>query len=534
MDEVAPQRAGRKEWIGLSVLALACVLYAMDLTVLHLAVPSLSAALQPSSAQLLWIIDIYGFLVAGSLITMGTLGDRIGRRRLLMIGAAAFGVISILAAFSTSASMLIACRALLGVAGATLAPSTLSLIFNMFRDPGQRSAAIGVWITSFSVGGAIGPLLGGVLLEYFWWGSVFLLALPVMALLLVLGPRVLPEFRDPQAGRLDLLSAGMSLAAVLSVIFGLKHSVQDGFGLQSAAVMLAGLVIGLLFVRRQARLSDPLIDVRLFRIPSFNVSLATNVLAVFIAVGYFLFVAQYLQLVVGLSPLQAGLWSLPSSIGFIVGSNLAPRFVHRVRPATVLSVSLLLSALALGMLTQVGGSSGLAIVVCASVVISLAMSPVFNLTTELIVGSAPPEKAGAASGISETGAELGGAMGIAILGSIGIALYRSRVASALPAGIPTEAAKAALDTLGGAVRVAGQLPGPLGAALLDLAREAFVQGLHVAAGISAAVAIAAAVLAVVLLRQVRPVGARAEDPSEMQAISAEIDSLAYVFDDDRS
>src|SRR3972149_6200206 len=202
----------------------------MDLTVLHLAVPSLSAELKPTSAQLLWIVDIYGFLVAGSLITMGTLGDRIGRRRLLCIGASAFGVASVFAAFSISAEMLTASRARRGVAGPTLAPSTLSLIFNMFRDPRQRSVAIGVWITSFSAGSAIGPVLGGVLLEYFWWGSVFLLALPVMALLLVLGPRVLPEFRNPEATRLDLPSAGLSLAAVLAVIFGLKQSVQDGFG----------------------------------------------------------------------------------------------------------------------------------------------------------------------------------------------------------------------------------------------------------------------------------------------------------------
>ena len=497
-----PPKAGRREWIGLGVLALACVLYAMDLTVLHLAVPSLSAELKPTSAQLLWIVDIYGFLVAGSLITMGTLGDRIGRRRLLMIGATAFGIVSLLAAFSSSAGMLIVSRALMGVAGATLAPSTLSLIFNMFLDPRQRSVAIGVWITSFSVGGAIGPVLGGVLLEYFWWGSVFLLALPVMALLLLLGPRLLPEFSDPNAGRLDLRSAAMSLAAILAVIYGLKQAVQDGFGPQPAAVILAGLVIGLLFLRRQASLADPLIDLRLFRIPTFNVSLATNMLAVFVVVGYFLFVAQYLQLVVGLSPLQAGLWSLPSAVGFILGSNLAPRFVHRVRPAIVLSAALTLAALALGMLTQVAGSTGLAVVVPASVVISLALSPVFNLTTELIVGSSPPEKAGAASGISETGAELGGALGIAILGSIGTALYRSKVASALPAGIPVDAAEAALDTLGGAVVVAGQLPDPLGLALLDIARQAFVQGLHLAAAISAAVAVGAAILAVVFLRGV--------------------------------
>ena len=208
-------RATQREWIGLAVLALASLVYAMDLTVLHLAVPSLSADLKPSSAQLLWIIDIYGFFVAGSLITMGTLGDRIGRRKLLMIGAAAFSVTSVLAAFSISSEMLIASRALMGLAGATLAPSTLSLIFNMFLDPKQRSVAIGVWISAFSAGSALGPVLGGVLLEYFWWGSVFLLNVPVMAVLLALGPVLLPEFRNPEPGRFDLLSAAQSLAAVL-------------------------------------------------------------------------------------------------------------------------------------------------------------------------------------------------------------------------------------------------------------------------------------------------------------------------------
>src|ERR687892_1118262 len=223
MSAAETPRAGRREWIGLAVIALPCLLYSMDLTVLNVAVPHLSADLKPSSAQLLWIIDIYGFLVAGSLITMGTLGDRIGRRRLLLIGAVAFGAGSVLAAFSTSAEMLIAARALLGVAGATLAPSTLSLIFNMFHDPHQRTFAIGVWIASYSAGAVIGPVLGGLLLEFFWWGSVFLLAVPVMVLLLVLGPVLLPEFRNPEAGRIDLASAAMSLAAVLAVIFGPKQ-----------------------------------------------------------------------------------------------------------------------------------------------------------------------------------------------------------------------------------------------------------------------------------------------------------------------
>src|ERR671919_1014833 len=264
MQAEAPARAGRREWIGLAVIALPCLLYAMDLTVLHLAVPRLSADLRPSSAQLLWIIDIYGFLVAGWLITMGTLGDRIGRRRLLMLGAAAFGAASVLAALSTSPEMLIAARALLGVAGATLAPSTLSLIFNMFADQRQRTLAIGVWAASFSAGAGIGPLLGGVLLESFWWGSVFLLAVPVMVLLLVLGPLVLPEYRDPDAGRLDLVSVFLSLVAVLAVIFGFKQIAQDGVGWLAMSTIIGGVAVGVVFVRRQLRLADPMIDLRLF------------------------------------------------------------------------------------------------------------------------------------------------------------------------------------------------------------------------------------------------------------------------------
>ena len=521
MTALAAPRAGRREWAGLAVLALACLLYAMDLTVLHLAVPSLSADLRPSSAQLLWITDIYGFMVAGFLVTMGTLGDRIGRRRLLLSGAAAFGVVSVAAALSTSPQMLIASRALLGIAGATLAPSTLSLIFSMFADPRQRSTAIGVWITSFSAGGAIGPVLGGVLLEHFWWGSVFLLAVPVMALLLVLGPRVLPEFRAPGAGRLDLVSAAVLLVAVLTVIFGIKQIAQSGISWLAVAAILAGLAIGVVFVRRQLRLADPLIDLRLFRIPAFNASLATNLLGIFIVVGYFLFVAQYLQLVLGLSPLRAGLWSLPSAGGFIVGSNLAPRILRHLRPAYVIGAGLGVAAIGLGVLTRVGGSPGadLAILAAASLVVSLGLAPVFTATTDLIVGSAPPERAGAASGISETGAELGGALGIAILGSIGVAIYRGELATTLPAGVPSQAAAVARDTLGGAVGVAHQLPDGVGAALLGAAREAFTMGLQVTAAISAVVAVGIAVLATFLLRGVR--ASSQAEPAEQPATATE-------------
>jgi DHA2 family multidrug resistance protein-like MFS transporter len=499
---VAP-RATRREWIGLAVIALPCLLYSMDLTVLFLALPSLSADLNPSSTELLWITDIYGFMVAGSLITMGTLGDRIGRRKLLLTGAGLFGVASVLAAFSRSAEMLIATRALLGVAGATVAPSTLSLIRNMFADAHQRTVAIGVWVTSYSVGAVIGPLLGGLLLEYFWWGSVFLLAVPIMLLLLVVGPTLLPEYRDPNAGRLDIASAALSLVAVLSVIYGLKRIAAEGFSWPFLLIILAGLALGAVFVRRQQTLADPFIDLRLFGVPGFSASLATYLLSVFVLFGISLLTAQYLQLVLGLSPMKAGLWTLPSAGGFIAGSMTAPLIVRRVRPAFVMGACMAVSTVGFLLLAQVEGTAGLTYIVAGTVVVAFAIAPVVTLATDLIVGSAPPEKAGAASAISETGAEFGGALSIAMLGSIATAVYRTGMAGAIDAGAGPDAMTAAKSTLGGAVAAAERLPAHQGAALLAAARDAFARALEVTAGISAMLALATAIMAVAALRHVR-------------------------------
>jgi MFS transporter, DHA2 family, multidrug resistance protein len=503
MATVQPPRAGRREWVGLGVLGLACLVYAMDLTVLHLAVPSLSEDLTPTSAQLLWIIDIYGFMVAGALITMGTLGDRIGRRRLLLIGAVFFSLASLLAAFSTSAEMLIVSRALLGLAGATIAPSTLSLIRNMFHDPDQRTFAIGVWITSYSLGGAVGPLVGGVLLEFFWWGSVFLMAVPVMVLLLILGPLLLPEYRDPHAGRLDLLSAALSLVAVLAVVYGLKQIAQDGLGTTPVVSIFAGIGIGALFVLRQTKLADPLIDLRLFRNRAFSASLAVYSLGILVLFGAFLFVFQYLQLVADLSPFRAALWTLPSFAAFIVGSMLAPALVKRLRPAYVMAIGFTIAALGFGLLTQIGAEDGLPVLVTSSIIFSLGLAPLFTITNDLILGAAPPERAGAASAISETGAELGGALSIAILGTLGTAVYRSQVTDDVPAGVPPEQAEIARDTLGGAVAAGDQLPESLATQLLDVARDAFTLGLQVSALLSAVLAAVSAVVAAIVLRNVR-------------------------------
>jgi len=493
-------KAGRREWIGLAVIALPCLLYTMDLTVLNLALPRLSAALRPSSAQLLWIVDIYGFFVAGMLITMGNLGDRIGRRRLLLVGAAAFGAASVLAAFSTSAGMLIFARAVLGIAGATLAPSTLSLIRNMFLDPRQRTVAIGVWISSYSLGSAIGPLLGGVMLQRFSWGSVFLLAVPVMVLLLVAGPLLLPEYREPSSRRLDLPSAVLSLLAILLITFGMKRSAQDGPDALAAGTIAAGVALGYVFARRQRRLADPLIDLRLFRSRAFSVSLAAYLLGSLVAFGAYVIIGQYLQLVMGLSPLEAGLWLLPWSGGFVAGSLLAPSLARRFRPASVMAAGLTVAALGCALLARLD-QTGLAGLVVGTLLFSVGLAPVVALGTDLIVGAAPPEAAGAAAAISETSSELGGALGIALLGSLGTVAYRHAMGRAAPAGVSATALNAARDTLGAATAVASQLPGPQGPRLLAAARAAFGQALHVTIAACAVVSLLTAALVLLALRR---------------------------------
>ncbi len=443
-----------------------------------------------------------------------------------MIGAVLFGITSVLAAFSTSAEMLIVTRALLGIAGATVAPSTLSLIRNMFLDPRQRTVAIGVWISSYSISAAIGPLLGGLLLEFFWWGSVFLVGVPVTVLLLVLGPMLLPEYRDPEARRLDLVSAALSLVAVLAVIYGLKQMAEHGVERLAVLSITAGLIAGAVFVLRQTRLADPLIDLRLFRAPAFSASLAAYTLSIFAAFGAFLFIAQYLQLVLGLSPLEAGLWTMPWPLAFVLGSMFTPALVRRFRPGIVMAVGLALAAVGFVILTQVNVDSGLPVLIAGSMIMSLGLAPVFTLATDIILGTAPPERAGAASAISETGAEFGGALGIAILGSIGTAIYRSRVSDAIPEGVPLEEAETARDTLGGAVDVAAQLPDPIGPALLDAAREAFVQGFvqgfEIGVIVSAVIAAGLAIVVGVLLRDAR---SGSEDEGELESEKLVIESF---------
>ncbi|MFI6285099.1 MFS transporter [Streptomyces sp. NPDC051018] len=498
MMTMESSRAGRREWIGLGVLALPTLLISMDMTVLYLAVPRLSADLAPTSAELLWIMDIYGFLIAGALVPLGVAGDRFGRRRLLLIGAVLFGVASVLAAYADSAQTLIAARALLGLAGATLMPSTLSLVRVMFQDSGQRRFAVAVVMTSFSVGATIGPLFGGALLEFFWWGSVFLLGVPVMLLLLALGPVLLPEYRDPDGGRIDLVSAALSLASVLGVVYAVKQVAAHGPGLTAALFALAGIALGALFVRRQSR-PDPLLDLGLLRDRVINTSLGTYLLALFAIGGTQVFIALYLQEALGLSPMEAGLWMVPASAATVVGSLVAPALVRRARPAAVIAGSLVLAVVGFGLLTRVGGDD-LALLQTGYVLVALGISPVIALCTDLVISAAPEQRAGAASALSESSGELGVALGVAVLGSFGTAVYRSGIEDGLPPGLPAEAADTAGSTLAGARESAEALPDQLAGPLIDASRDAFGQGLGATAAIASAVVAATAVVVALRLR----------------------------------
>ncbi|MBM7770154.1 DHA2 family multidrug resistance protein-like MFS transporter [Actinokineospora baliensis] len=480
-------RAGRREWIGLAVLVLPCLLISMDVSVLFFALPFISADLQPSGTEQLWIMDVYGFALAGLLISMGALGDRIGRRKLLLIGAAAFGVASVVAAYSWSAEVLILTRGLLGIAGATLMPSTLSLIRAMFHDGAQRKTAIAVWTGGLTLGATIGPIVGGFLLEHFWWGSAFLINVPAMVLLLVLGPVLLPEYRNPAAGRFDLRGALLSLVAVLAVIYGIKQLAVDGFEPLPVAALVVGLLLAAVFVHAQRTGAHPLVDMALFRVPAFSGAVVVNVVAMFCFIGSTYFTTQYMQLVLGMRPFTAALWSLAAMPLVVVGMTVTGVLSSKVRVAVLVASGLVVLATAFAVLTQLTPTSPLWLLLLGAGGVAAGVLMTTSLTSDLMLTAAPAEHAGAASAVSETASELGGALGMAILGTIGTAIYRAD----LPAGPAT---------LGEATATGDPT-------LITAAREAFTHGLTVTATVTAAVAVLLAFIAYRTLRHI-PIAAK--------------------------
>lgn len=494
-----PARAGGREWAALAVLTMPVLLMSIDLTVLAVAIPELSEDLAPTGTQLLWIMDIYGFFLAALLVLMGNLGDRIGRRRLLLYGAAAFGAASTLAAFAWSPEVLIAARALLGIGGATLMPSTLALIRNLFADPTQRRRAVSVWVAAFAGGAGLGPVVGGVLLEHFWWGSVFLINVPVMVILLIAAPFLVPEFRNPAAGRLDLASAGLFMAAILTAVYGLKDAAEHGWNPMSLLWITVGVVVGAVFVARQRRLADPLIDIALFRSRPFSVAVAANVAGVFALTALLYFLPQYLQSVLGHTPLQAGLWALPIAAGAVLGSLVAASLARVLGPGWLIGGGLALAAIGYLVLTVLDLNPIAWIAFTGGALIGAGIGVADTLSNDLIIATAPPEKAGAAAGISETAYELGGALGTATLGALGTRLYQTQVTSALPASIPGDITDAVSETLGAAVATAQQLPDDLATAILDIVRPAFTNAMTTAFTVAAALLATAGILATITL-----------------------------------
>ena len=477
-----------RRWWALIVLTLPVLIISMDATVLGFAVPSLSASLAPSSSQLLWIVDIYSFVLAGLLITMGALGDRIGRRRLLMFGAAGFSVASVLAAFSTSPEMLIVARAMLGVAGATLMPSTLSLIRNMFDDDRERQTAIAVWASAFAFGSALGPIVGGVLLEHYWWGSVFLVGVPLTAALLVIAPRLVPESRDPSPGVFDMTSAGLSLVAMLVVVYAVKMFAENGMSSAVVVAAIVGTTAGSLFVRRQQRVTDPMIDMSFFALPRFRMAVSGNLIAAFGFAGSLFFVTQYLQLVVGMSPLRAGLQLLPAAGASVTFTMLAPIAARRFGPFAVIAGGLTLGSIGFALLSQVTAEGSVALTTAAVMVLNAGFGSSMTVAIDGILAALPPERAGAGASVSETAVEIGIALGTAVLGSIAAAVYRSSLVDV--DGVSADALDASRDTLGAAIDTAERVGGPPGDALRAAADAAFVDGFH-AAALTATVAVGA-------------------------------------------
>ncbi len=486
-----------RSWAALTVLMLPVLLVSVDNTVLSFALPEIALALQPTSAQQLWIIDAYPLVLAGLLVTMGTLGDRFGRRRMLLIGAIGFATVSALSAFAPTAELLIAGRAVMGVFGAMLMPSTLSLLRSIFTQRRQRRLAIAVWASMFSAGSALGPIVGGFLLEHYAWGAVFLMAVPVLVPLVILAPLLVPESRDPSPGRIDPVSIVLSMATMVPIVYAIKELAVHGFSSLIVVLFASGLAFGVLFVRRQLSMQTPMLDMRLFARGQFSGALLVNLLSVISLVGFLYFVAQHLQLIVGLSPMQAGFALVPGLAAMIISGLLVVPIAARVAPRVVVPVALFFSVVGylLVALTADGGSAWMLVIAFVSLGIGIGSAE--TVSNELVLASAPPNKAGAASAVSETAYELGAVLGTSILGGILTASYRGAIV--IPAGLPEAAADTARETLAGAVAVSGQVDAALGEALRVAAAHAFDSGVVITSLIGAGLMVVAGLIAATTL-----------------------------------
>ncbi|MDQ0665676.1 DHA2 family multidrug resistance protein-like MFS transporter [Arthrobacter ulcerisalmonis] len=507
----APARGGTtasrspwRDWLALGLLMFPVLLVAVDNTALTFTLPAITRALDPTGVQLLWIVDAYPLVLAGLLVSMGSLGDRIGRRRLLILGSMGFAGLSAATAFAPTPEWLIAGRAALGFFGAMLMPSTLSLIRNIFPEPNRRRLAVAIWAAGFSGGAALGPILGGWLVEHFWWGAVFLVAVPLMLPLLAFGPALIPESKDPAPGKVDAPSILFSMLVMVPVVYGIKAVATEGPGAAGLGTMAFGVAMGVVFVRRQHRLEKPLLDMSLFRNRVFSMAITANILALFSFNGFILFLAQHLQLLEGMSPSAAGVAMVPALAATVAAGLVVVPLVRKVRPGYVVAAGLAFSATGYSMVAFGDHDGGPSLLLAALLVLALGVGTAETISNDLILGAAPPEKSGAAAAISETGYEVGSLLGTAVLGSILTASYQRNLR--LPAGLDGTLSGTSLhnarETLAGAVEAANLLPASLSASVADAAAAAFDSGVHITAAIGLVLMATAAVLAAVVLRKV--------------------------------
>jgi DHA2 family multidrug resistance protein-like MFS transporter len=410
--------------------------------------------------------------------------------------------------------MLIAARALLGIAGATLGPAALGLIAFMFKDPKQQAVAFAAWGGTFTIGALLGPIIGGFLLAHFWWGSVFVLGVPFMLAVLVFGPALLPEFKNPGGSRLDLTSVVLSLTAMLPIVFGIKQLAKDGWEFWPAAALAVGLASGALFVSRQRRLKDPMVDLSLFRNPNVASPLSMNLSYSSVGGAVMLFMVLYFQLAEGMSPVGAAVAMLPGMVAATLGFNVAPKLGARFKPGFVIAAGGIGVAIVMLSFIAVGPTGGTWHIIIGFAVLSFLGAPIIALGTPLVLGSAPPEKAGAAGSLVQLSTEFGGTLGIAVLGTIGTAVYRGQIADTIPAGVPAGATVAADDSIAGAHEAAASLPAAQADALLDPAHDAFASGLHTVALIGGLIIGGVAIMTAVRLRNVPIMGTGAAPAAE--------------------
>jgi EmrB/QacA subfamily drug resistance transporter len=486
-------QAHQRRWFTLAIVCLALVVITIDNTILNVALPSIVRELDATGSQLQWIVDAYVIVFACLLLTMGALGDRFGRRRALITGIAWFGVVSLMASFATSPEMLIACRGLMGIGGALIFPTTLSIITNMFEGR-ERARAIGIWAGIAGAGVAVGPLVGGFLVEHFWWGSVFLVNVPVCIVVFGAAWAFVPDSRDPSGTPLDGLGSLLSIVALIGLLFAIIEAPAQGWATPEVlGGVVVAVVFGALFAFWELHCDHPMLDLRFFSNPRFSAACATSTAVVFAMYACTFMLTQYFQFALGYSPLKAGWLTMPLAVGMMVASPIAPRFVFRwgtkkvviaglviISGATVLYASnTLMQSFAFGMLLRLLQGVGYGI----------ALPPL----TESIMGSLPLGKAGVGSAVNDTTRQTGGALGIAVIGSIFLALYHHFIDTA--SAIPKSAAHAVHDSIGTAVVAAAKLPAAQAHIAIDAARSAFIDAMRFTFPIAAVIILAAAFIA---------------------------------------